>query len=262
MPPCWTVCPPPWQAVIVLVPEIEWNGCPHLNLSILITVHSISLGHWWWQVCSKKPLCELRQRPAFFSAARPLTQAEGCRGHLGIYQWDFHLHRGAQTLKKHGLPGPFWAFFLHHFGEQTWILRGAVACEIQVQVSRSHLQLPVQSAEGRLGMCFKYELDFETMIEFFIAFPRVQHCRCKKEIASRYSQHPQTIYTSTGSWGWHEQRPPPWLGADEGCVALQQSPFLMLWIQQLQSNQRWILSALSLTEIIKTETLICITENK
>lgn len=110
MPLCWTVCPPLWPAVIVLVQEIEWNGCPCLNASILVTIHSISLGHWWWQVCSKKLLCELRQKELHFFCCKA-TKAEEYREHLGIYQFDSHLRRVAHTLKKSGLPGPFWAFF-------------------------------------------------------------------------------------------------------------------------------------------------------
>ena len=42
-----------------------------------------------------------------------------------------------------------------------------------------------------MEMHFKYELDFETMTEFFIASPRVRHCRCKNEIAKCRWQHPQ-----------------------------------------------------------------------
>lgn len=65
---------------------------------------------------------------------------------------------------------------------------------------------------------------------------------------------------------WVAQADPrPWLGADEGCVALEQSfkqllcgagasTFPLLSIQQLPP-------ALTLTQIIKRETLIWVTEN-
>lgn len=71
------------------------------------------------------------------------------------------------------------------------ILRGAIPREIQVQASCIHLESSVWSEEGRMEMHFECELDFEMMIEFFITSPRVQHCRCRNQMARCCLQHLQ-----------------------------------------------------------------------
>lgn len=50
-------------------------------------------------------------------------------------------------------------------------------------------------AEGRMEMHFECELDFEMVIEFFIASSHVQHCRCRNQLARCCLQHLQAVHT-------------------------------------------------------------------
>lgn len=75
---------------------------------------------------------------------------------------------------------------------QTCTLMGAAPSEMHVRVSHSHLQLAVQRAGWKCVLNMIWTL----MIEFRIASPRVQHWRCKNEIASCH-QRLQAVPTAT-----------------------------------------------------------------